>query len=89
MGRLPTGYDSRGVSAPVSRLTRSEARRSVSEPAANTKWPSGSRLKALGLASVDTCPMAVNRPEEASTEKPAMLLWPRLGAYKNVPEGEI
>jgi len=29
-----------------------------------------SRLKALGRSSVDTCPMAVNRPEDASTEKP-------------------
>ena len=83
MGLLPTGYVSRGVRAPVSLLTRYDASRSVSDPAANRKWPSGSRLKALGRASVETCPMAVNRPEDASTEKPAMLLWPRLGAYKN------
>ena len=89
MGLLPTGYVSRGVSAPVSRLTRYEASRSVSDPAANRKLPSGSRLKALGRASVETCPMAVNRPEDASTEKPAMLLWPRLGAYKNFLEGDI
>jgi len=78
-----------GVSSPVSRLTRYEARRFDSAPAAKRKLPSGSRLKALGTASVDTCPMAINRPEETSSEKPAMLLWPRLGAYKNVPEGEI
>src|SRR6266850_5700991 len=88
MGLLPTGYVSRGVRAPVSLLTRYDASRSVSEPAAKRKWPSGSRLKALGRASVATCPRAVNRPEEASTAKPAMLLWPRLGAYKNCPEGE-
>jgi hypothetical protein len=89
MGLLPTAYVSRGVSSPVSRLTRYAARRFDAEPAAKRKLPSGSRLKALGTASVDTCPMAVNLPEEASTEKPAMLLWPRFGAYKNVPEGVI
>jgi hypothetical protein len=38
---------------------------------------------------VETCPMVVNRPEDASTEKLAMLLWPRLGAYRNLPEGDI
>src|SRR5262245_14375967 len=61
MGRLPTGYVSRAVSAPVSRLPGYEANRSVSEAAANRNWPSGSRLKALGRASVATCPLAVNR----------------------------
>jgi putative transposase len=54
MGLLPTGYLSRGVRAPVALLTRYEASRSVSEPAAHRKWPSGSRLKALGRASVAT-----------------------------------
>ena len=89
MGLWPTGYVSRGVRSPVSLLIRYEASRFVSEPAANRKWPAGSRLKALGRSSVATCPIAVNRPEEASTEKLAMLLWPRLGAYKNCPEGAI
>jgi hypothetical protein len=89
MGLLPTAYVSRGVSAPVSLLTRYEARRFDVEPAAKRKWPSGSRLKALGTASVATCPMAVNRPEEPSTAKLAMLLWPRFGAYKNFPEGAM
>jgi hypothetical protein len=32
--------------------------------------------------------MGVNCPDE-STEKLAMLLWPRFGAYKNLPEGAI
>ena len=73
----------------MSALIRYEANRPVAEPAAKRKLPSGSKLKALGTASVDTRPMAVNRPEVASTEKPAMLLWPRLGAYKNFPDGEI
>jgi hypothetical protein len=82
-------YVPRGVSSPVSLLTRYEARRFDVEPAAKRKWPSGSRLKALGTASVATCPRAVNRPEEPSTAKLAMLLWPRFGAYKNCPEGVI
>jgi hypothetical protein len=55
-----------GVSAPVSLLTRYEARRLDVELAAKRKWPSGSRLKALGTASVAMCPMAVNRPEATS-----------------------
>jgi hypothetical protein len=89
MGLLPTAYVPRGVRSPVSLLTRYEARRFEAEPAAKRKWPSGSRLKALGTASVAMCPMAVKRPEEPSTAKLAMLLWPRFGAYKNFPEGEI
>jgi hypothetical protein len=48
-----------------------------------------SRLKALGTDSVGTLPAAVKRPEVASTEKPATLLWPRFGAYKNFPDGVI
>src|SRR5215510_5131348 len=88
MGLWPTAYVSRGVSPPVSPLIRYEASRPDCEPAAKRNLPSGSRLKALGTASVDTCPMAVNRPVEVSTEKPAMLLWPRLGTYKDFPEEE-
>ena len=67
MGLWPTAYVSRGVSAPVSLLTRYEARRFDVEPAAKRKWPAGSRLKALGTASVATCPRAINRPEELNT----------------------
>jgi hypothetical protein len=55
-------------------LTRYAARRFDAEPAAKRKCPSGSRLKALGTASVAMCPMAVNRPEAPSTAKLAMLL---------------
>jgi hypothetical protein len=89
MGLLPTSYVPRGVSAPVSLLTRYAARRFDAEPAAKRKWPSGSRLKALGTASVAMCPRDVKRPEAPSTAKLAMLLWPRFGAYKNCPEGVI
>ena len=46
--------------------------------AAKTKLPSGSRAKALGTASVGTCPAAVSCPLAGSTANPAMLLWPRL-----------
>jgi hypothetical protein len=36
-----------------------------------------------------TCPIGVNSPVAASTAKPAMLLCPRFGAYKNFPDGPI
>ena len=52
----------------------------------NLSW--GSRLKALGMVSEATLPVAVNCPVEVSTEKQAMLLWPRFGAYRNLPEAE-
>ena len=51
--------------AKVVLYTRYDASRSVSDPAAKRKLPSGSTLKALGRSSVDTCPTAANRPEEA------------------------
>ena len=50
----------------------------------NLSW--GSKHKALGIGSEATRPVAVNSPVELSTEKQAMLLWPRLGAYRNRPD---
>ena len=42
-------------------MIRSEARRPDSEPAANRKFPSGSRPEELGQAVVGVCPVAGNR----------------------------
>ena len=79
MGLSPTEYVSSGVSPPVSLEIRYAARRPDAEPATKTNFPSGSILNALGTASVGSCPIADRLPVEASTEKHAMLLWPRLG----------
>ena len=78
-----------GVNAPELLSMRYEARRSDADPAAKRNLPSGSRLKALGTASVGTIPTGVNSPLAGCTANPAMLLWPRLGTYRNFPEGEI
>jgi hypothetical protein len=67
-----TAYVSRGVSSPVSALIRYEASRPDWLPAAKRNLPSGSRLKAPGTGSVATCPIAVKRRVERSTEKPAI-----------------
>src|SRR5215475_11609497 len=79
-------YVDKGVSAPVSPLMRYDASRPDAVPAAKTNWPVGSRPKALGTASVATCPRAVNCPVAASTANPARLLWPRLPTYRNCPD---
>src|SRR5882724_9453302 len=87
-GRFPNGYVASGVNAPESALTRKEAMRPDAWPAEkrNVSW--GSRLKALGIGSEATLPVAVNCPVAVSTAKHAILLWPRLGAYRNRPDAE-
>src|SRR6266705_5012839 len=87
-GRFPNGYVSSGVNAPESALTRKEAMRPDAWPAEKRNLSWGSRLKALGIGSEATLPVAVNCPVEVSTAKHAMLLWPRLGAYRNRPDAE-
>ena len=89
MGLLPTAQVPIGESWPLPLSTRYEAKRPDSKPATNRKFPAGSKLKALGTGSVGTCPVAVNRLVDGSMVKHATLLWPRLGAYKNLPEGVI
>ena len=68
---------------------RYEANLPDSRPAANRNLPLGSMLIARGTGSVGTRPMDVRWPVEASTEKQAMLSWPRFGAYRNFPDGVI
>ena len=46
-------------------------------------------MKARGICSLGAWPTDVSSPVEGSTAKQAMLLWPRLGAYKNFPDGVI
>jgi hypothetical protein len=87
-GRFPNGYVSSGVNAPESALTLKEAMRPDAWPAEKRNLSWGSRLKALGIGSEATLPVAVNCPVEVSTAKHAMLLWPRLGAYRNRPDAE-
>ena len=87
-GRFPNGYVSSGVNAPESALTRKEAMRPDAWPAEKRNLSWGSRLKALGIGSEATRPVAVNCPVAVSTKKHAILLWPRLGAYRNRPDAE-
>jgi hypothetical protein len=46
-------------------------------------------LKARGIGSVVVHPVDVSNPVSESIEKQAMLLWPRFGAYKNLPDDAI
>src|SRR5271157_5123155 len=87
-GPLPTGYVSSSFNSAVSVLIRYASILPDFSPAAYRKLPSGSRLNALVSASQDTCPMDFRRPAE-STEKQAMLLWPRLATYRHLPDGVI
>src|SRR6266568_2137465 len=87
-GRFPNGYVASGVNAPDSALTLKEAMRPEAWPAEKRNLSWGSRLKALGIGSEATLPVAVNCPVAVSTAKQAMLLWPRLGAYRNRPDAE-
>src|SRR2546426_11603367 len=61
-GRFPNGYVSSGVNAPESALTLKEAMRPDAWPAEkrNVSW--GSRLKALGIGSGATLPVAGKCP---------------------------
>ena len=61
----------------------------MAEPAPKTNLPCGSRLKALGTASVEARPAAVRAPVAASTLKLAMLLCPRFGTNSRLPSEVI
>jgi hypothetical protein len=84
---LPNGYVSSGANAPDSELILKEAMRPDAWPAEKRNLSWGSRHKALGIGSEAILPVAVNCPVEV-TAKHAMLLWPRLGAYRNRPDAE-
>src|SRR3989442_8828315 len=68
-GRFPNGYVSSGVNAPESALTRKEAMRPDAWPAEKRNLSWGSRLKALGIGSEATLPVAGNFSREGVTPK--------------------
>src|SRR2546428_1920613 len=75
-GRFPNGYVSSGVNAPESALTRKEAMRPDAWPAEKRNLSWGSRLKALGIGSEATLPVAGNCPPAGLAAYETRTLWP-------------
>src|SRR2546426_7750934 len=78
-GRFPNGYVSSGVNSPESALTLKEAMRPDSWPAEKRNLSWGPRLKALGIGSEATRPVAGTFPPGGSPPKEPGAFWAPLG----------
>src|SRR3989442_8752864 len=84
-GRFPNGYVSSGVNAPESALTRKEAMRPEAWPAEKRNLSWGSRLKALGIGSEGTPPIAGKLSLGGFSSKATTTFWAPFGAITKPP----